>query len=143
MARTDEAAAWFHAVYSAVQEIPRGRVTSYSHIATLLGRPQCPRQVGVCLKHLPSATGDANENFNSDNVPWQRVINAKGRISPRGPSGATSQAAALRREGVEVGRGGLGEFTVDFATYGWFPEELPSQLGEEGGNDSDSEGVDA
>ncbi|KAK5017879.1 Alkyltransferase-like protein 1 [Cryomyces antarcticus] len=61
----------------------------------------------------------------------------------RGPSGATSQAAALRREGVEVGRGSLGEFTVDFATYGWFPEELPSQLGEEGGNDSDSEGVDA
>ncbi|KFG86097.1 MGMT family protein [Metarhizium anisopliae] len=28
MARSDEAAAFFHAVYSAVQEIPRGKVTS-------------------------------------------------------------------------------------------------------------------
>ena len=44
----------------------------------------------------------------------------------RGPSGASRQAAALRQEGVEVGRGHLGEFTVDFGTYGWFPSRLPS-----------------
>jgi len=28
---------WFSAVYRAVQEIPHGKVTSYGHIATLLG----------------------------------------------------------------------------------------------------------
>ena len=38
MARSDEAEWWFNAVYAAVQEIPRGRVTSYVHIARLLGR---------------------------------------------------------------------------------------------------------
>lgn len=35
--RSDEAQAFFHAVYSAVQEIPPGKVTSYGHIAKLVG----------------------------------------------------------------------------------------------------------
>ena len=38
MARSDEAEWWFNAVYEAVQEIPYGKVTSYGHIARLLGR---------------------------------------------------------------------------------------------------------
>lgn len=37
MARSDEAQAFFHAVYSAVQEIPHGKVTTYGHIAALVG----------------------------------------------------------------------------------------------------------
>lgn len=41
---------------------------------------QRPRQVGVCMKHLPH---DEDAMFNSSNVPWQRVINSKGAVSPR------------------------------------------------------------
>jgi methylated-DNA-protein-cysteine methyltransferase-like protein len=37
MARSDEAEAFFHAVYRAIQEIPHGKVTSYGHIARLIG----------------------------------------------------------------------------------------------------------
>lgn len=37
MPRTDEAEWWFNAVYSTIQQIPPGRVTSYGHIAILLG----------------------------------------------------------------------------------------------------------
>ena len=37
MARTDEAEAFFHAVYEVTQKIPFGRVTTYGHIAALLG----------------------------------------------------------------------------------------------------------
>lgn len=37
MPRSDEAAAFFSAVYLAVQEVPPGRVTSYGHIAKLIG----------------------------------------------------------------------------------------------------------
>lgn len=37
MPQSEEAAAWFAAVYQAVQEIPHGKVTSYGHIATLVG----------------------------------------------------------------------------------------------------------
>ena len=35
--RSDEAEWWFNAVYEAVQEVPVGRVTTYGHIARLLG----------------------------------------------------------------------------------------------------------
>lgn len=38
MTRSDEAEWWFTAVYQAIQEIPYGKVTSYGHIARLLGR---------------------------------------------------------------------------------------------------------
>ena len=51
-------------------------------------------------------------------------------VSRRGPGGATRQAAVLRREGVVVGSGHLGELTVDFGTYGWFPSLLPSEEAE-------------
>jgi alkylated DNA nucleotide flippase Atl1 len=37
MTRSDEAEAFFFAVYSAIQEIPPGKVTSYRHIAKLIG----------------------------------------------------------------------------------------------------------
>lgn len=37
MARSDEAESFFHAVYSAIQEIPPGKVTNYGHIARLIG----------------------------------------------------------------------------------------------------------
>lgn len=37
MPRSEEAEAWANAVYAAIQEIPYGKVTSYGHIALLLG----------------------------------------------------------------------------------------------------------
>ncbi|KAF2733081.1 MGMT family protein, partial [Polyplosphaeria fusca] len=132
--RSEEAWAWYSAVYEAIQEIPHGRVTSYAHIARL---------VGVCLKHLPSPSTDPSKKsatWHSDNVPWQRVINARGGISPRGPSGASRQAAALRAEGVEVEQGAMGEFTVSFSKYGWFPDMLPSEEGQvESSDDEEAE----
>ncbi|KAE8151557.1 hypothetical protein BDV25DRAFT_138692 [Aspergillus avenaceus] len=106
MPRTDEAEHWFAAVYSAVQEIPRGKVTSYGHIACLLGYPQRPRQVGICLKHLPSNPEEE-------------------------PGSAERQAEVLRAEGVEVRTDAMGESSVDFAQFGWFPEILPSELEED------------
>ncbi|KAM7203983.1 hypothetical protein V8F33_001954 [Rhypophila sp. PSN 637] len=152
MARSDEAAAFFHAVYSAVQEIPPGKVTSYGHIAKLIGTPasgcvlltlpaaaQRPRQVGVCLKHLPS---DPGARFNHDNVPWQRVINSKGIISPRSvPAATLNQATALQAEGVTVTTSAMGELMVDLREYGWFPRSLPSEANE-GLEDSSSDDSD-
>ncbi|TAQ84703.1 hypothetical protein B7494_g6977 [Chlorociboria aeruginascens] len=143
MPRSDEAQAFYHAVYSAIQEIPYGKVTSYGHIALLIGTPQRPRQVGICLKHLPSSTttttasnadddpdpNPAEARFHDANVPWQRVISAKGTISPRNhPSGAANQASALRAEGITVTTSAMGELMVDFREYGWFPRVLPSDI---------------
>jgi len=137
--QSEEAQWWFQAVYSAIQEIPRGKVTSYAHIALLLGYPRRARQVGVCLKHLPTYDPTDPEKFffHGDNVPWQRVINAKGGISPRGDDGlaANRQAEKLREEGVEVNEArGIESQSVDLGRFGWFPKRLPS---EENDDDSD------
>ncbi|KAL1952665.1 hypothetical protein VTO42DRAFT_4547 [Malbranchea cinnamomea] len=129
MPRSDEAEWWFNAVYDAVQQIPHGRVTSYGHIATLLGHPQRSRQVGICLKHLPAA--DSGQFYHAANVPWQRVINVRGMISHRGPGSAARQAAALEAEGVTVQSDSMGEFYVDLGRYGWFPRRLPREEEEE------------
>lgn len=48
------------------------------------------------------------------------------------PTGSQDQAAALRAEGVTVTTGALGELMVDFGEFGWFPEALPSEEGEDG-----------
>lgn len=52
----------------------------------------------------------------------------------RGPGGAARQAAALRQERVTVDDGNLGELSIDFTIYGWFPGRLPSEGA--GGNGS-------
>ena len=48
----------------------------------------------------------------------------------RGTNGAANHETVLAQEGVEITRGSLGERTVDFRVYGWFPNELPSRQAE-------------
>ncbi|KAL4940174.1 hypothetical protein BDV06DRAFT_213704 [Aspergillus oleicola] len=140
MPRSEEAELWFSAVYHTVRLIPYGRVTSYGHIAALLGEPKRPRQVGICLKHLPHP--DSGEHFHSGNVPWQRVVNSKGMISHRGPGSAARQAERLRDEGVTVDSDSMGEFYVDFGRFGWFPVEMPDDVLETGDVDAEENGND-
>ncbi len=133
---------WFQAVYSAVQQIPHGKCTNYGHIALLVGFPRRARQVGVCLKHLPSYDPEDPEKFffHDRNVPWQRVVNSKGGISPRGDGGAAAnrQAEKLRDEGVDVEDArGVEEMTVDLGRFGWFPERLPRGESEDEDEDED------
>ncbi|KIL00153.1 hypothetical protein PAXRUDRAFT_821942 [Paxillus rubicundulus Ve08.2h10] len=87
----------FHAaVYHVTRQIPPQRVTSYSHIAKLIGMPRHSRHVGQALKFLSPDVAPP--------VPWHRVISAAGTISSRGPGtdGAHRQREALEAEGVEV-----------------------------------------
>ncbi|KAF8649122.1 hypothetical protein AX16_006003 [Volvariella volvacea WC 439] len=112
----------FHAaVYDAVRRIPHGRVTSYGHIAKLIGMPRYSRHVGQALKFLPADQNQGNP------VPWQRVISSSGTISSRGPGtdGAQRQREALEAEGVDVVEGRTGELRIDLSVYGWFPQSLP------------------
>ncbi|KAF8329744.1 MGMT family protein, partial [Cantharellus anzutake] len=104
----------FHAqVYRIVRLIPFGRVTSYGHIALLVGLPRHARHVGNALKWLGPGT----------DVPWHRVIASSGQISSRGPgtNGAAHQRDALVEEDVEVDEVVGGTFRVSLARYGWFP----------------------
>lgn len=52
-----------------------------------------------------------------DGLPWQRVIGAGGRISPRRGGGTEVQRALLRREGVRFKASGV----VDLERYVWSP----------------------
>ena len=91
-------------IWSVVKKIPRGRVATYGQIATLAGLDGHARQVGYALHNLPGAS----------DVPWHRVINARGEISPRTTSDSHElQRLLLEAEGVEFtldGRVDLGRF---------------------------------
>jgi methylated-DNA-protein-cysteine methyltransferase-like protein len=79
-------------VYEVVRRVPRGRLTTYGDVATVLGSPRVARQVGWALAALGADRPD---------VPWHRVINAKGRISHRGDTWrAEDQRLRLAAEGV-------------------------------------------
>ena len=95
-------------IYAVVQRIPRGRVATYGQIASLAGLGGHARQVGYALHALPHGT----------RVPWHRVINAQGRVSPRAnPDYVTIQHALLEAEGVEIGPGDR----VSLKRFGWKP----------------------
>ena len=95
------------AVYAVVREIPRGRVVTYGQVAAFLGHPRAARAVGTALAHLPKPLARI--------VPWQRVINASGRISIRGDVLRPDlQRQLLELEGV-LFRGGR----VDLKRFRW------------------------
>jgi methylated-DNA-protein-cysteine methyltransferase-like protein len=77
-------------IYAVVRRIPKGRVATYGQIAELAGLPRQARQVGYALAALTDTR-----------VPWHRVINARGEISPRADPGPERiQRVLLEREGV-------------------------------------------
>lgn len=84
-------------IYNVVQRIPRGRVATYGQIAELAGLPGQARQVGYALHAL---TGD-------EDVPWHRVLNAKGTVSSRSEPGVENiQRQMLEREGISFDSAG-------------------------------------
>jgi methylated-DNA-protein-cysteine methyltransferase related protein len=83
----------YQAIYRVVRRIPKGRVATYGQVASLAGLAGHARQVGYALHALPTGTL----------VPWHRVVNAAGRISPRAtPGGELVQRLLLEKEGVRV-----------------------------------------
>lgn len=103
---------FFDHVYAVARRVPRGRVTTYGAIAAMLGQPRAARAVGFALNALK----DRADDDDAADVPWQRVINAQGRISiVNREFGAAEQAARLRAEGVEVSD----ELRIDLDRYAW------------------------
>jgi len=86
-----------------------GKVATYGQIATLAGYPGQARQVGYALNSLPDDL----------DIPWQRVINAKGQISPRAnPIFEEIQQQILESEGIFFGP----QDRVDLKKFQWKPE---------------------
>lgn len=90
---------FYDQVYVVVRQIPRGQVTSYGRIASMLGAPNAARAVGYALRALK----DKGEDPAYADIPWQRVVNGQGRISiVNREYGAELQAELLRSEGIIV-----------------------------------------
>jgi len=94
-------------IYQMVRRIPRGKVTTYGRIAELVGGCT-PRMVGYAMAALKQGM--------APDVPWQRVINAKRKISVHGDGiGNAMQRSLLEEEGVHFDSEGR----VDFSRFGW------------------------
>ncbi len=109
-------------VYKIVREIPSARVMTYGQIADILGEGYTARTVGYVMHAAET-----------ENVPWQRVINSQGGCS----TGKillpyNVQQKILEDEGVIFNDKGK----CDLEKYRWFPEgfepeddEQPSLFG--------------
>ena len=101
-------ASTYQKIYRIVRRIPRGRVATYGQVAALAGLQGHARQVGYALHALPD----------SQRIPWQRVVNARGEISLRaGSDNDRLQRILLEEEGVRFARSGR----IDLERFRWRP----------------------
>jgi len=100
------AAGSYPRIYAVVRRIPHGRVATYGQVAALAGLAGRARQVGYALHALPEGS----------TLPWHRVINARGEVSPRAEPGREGyQRFLLEEEEVEFDLAGR----VDLERFGW------------------------
>ena len=77
-----------------VSQIPAGKVMTYGQVAQCVGEGTA-RLVGMALSSLPKGSS----------IPWHRVVNAKGGISPRANSQSSlEQIQRLLGEGLQFNR---------------------------------------
>ena len=88
--------------------IPPGMVTTYGLIASSAGNRRGARQV---LRIL-CASAEKYE------LPWHRVVNRDGQISPRASMGHLWQRQLLEEEGVAFDEEGK----IDLNIYLWHPD---------------------
>ena len=109
----------YQRIYQVVRLIPAGKVATYGQVAELAGLFGKPRVVGYALYRVAP----------DDDVPWQRVINAKGEISTSAFRDGNDdlQRILLEEEGIEFEKN-----KVDFGKYRWQPpRELIDELAEQ------------
>lgn len=93
-------------IYEVIRRVPEGRVATYGQVASVAGLPGHARQVGYAL----------HASRPEDGLPWHRIVNAKGEISPRSEPGYEGlQRAMLEAEGVELGATGR----IDLKRFRW------------------------
>lgn len=98
-------------IYAIVRQIPVGRVATYGQIADLAGLYGQARLVGYALYRVDMATSD---------IPWHRVINAKGEVSLSPFRHGTDhlQQSLLEAEGIRFNANGK----VNLRDYLWQPD---------------------
>ena len=106
---------FYDRVYAFLRTIPPGSVVTYGQVALELGAPAAARAVGYALNALNTSGAPAD-------VPWWRVINARGEISLKGRgAGADLQRTLLESEGIAFSAEGH----IDLERYRWWPTGKP------------------
>ena len=105
-------------VSAVVACIPHGRLCTYGQVADWIGAYGCARQVGWALRRLSLPS----------QIPWQRVVNAQGRISMSLSREGSDwmQRELLIAEGIPVDLEGR----LPLKRFLWSPDE--GQLAEMG-----------
>jgi len=102
-------------VIQLIRQIPAGKVATYGQIAKLAGKPQGSRGVAWIL-HSSSTVHQ---------LPWHRVLNAKGKISfEAGTHNFRQQKKRLENEGVVVSVNGQ----LSLAKYQWKKKEPKKKI---------------
>ncbi len=94
-----------------MKQIPPGKVMTYGQVAHQAGSPRGARQVVRILHSMSS----------SQNLPWQRVINAKGEIGFNDTEAYSEQRAMLKEEGIIFEKNGK----INLEKYRHYPLEEP------------------
>ncbi len=95
----------YERIYAWIRLVPEGKVVTYGQVAD---------SVGGCSARMVGYAMAALKGGRDPDVPWQRVINAQGRISMFG-IGSAIQRALLEDEGVVFNDQGV----IDLGTYRW------------------------
>ncbi|MBF2087512.1 MAG: methylated-DNA--[protein]-cysteine S-methyltransferase [Synechococcales cyanobacterium K44_A2020_017] len=97
-------------IYAIVRQIPPGQVATYGQVAELANYPRQARLVGYALYRVAIAS----------DIPWHRVINAKGAVSesPFRQGSDQRQRSLLEQEGIEFSKAGI----INLRRYRWQPE---------------------
>jgi methylated-DNA-protein-cysteine methyltransferase related protein len=90
-----------------IKAIPKGKVMTYGQIATLAGSPRGARQV-VRILHSMS---------DKYQLPWHRVINAKGEVGIQDEELFIEQKFRLESEGIKFN----GDRKINLERYQYLP----------------------
>ncbi len=100
-------------VWNMVRQIPPGKVATYGQIARLVGPP-----VGVNMDYFAAFgarwVGGAMAAC-PEGIPWQRVVNAQGKISLNRSGGYSEQHRLLEEEGIVFDD----RERIDLKRFGW------------------------
>jgi methylated-DNA-protein-cysteine methyltransferase related protein len=100
-------------VWKIVQQIPPGKVCSYGRVASFIPPPpgmDPPDYQAFGARWVGGAMANSPEG-----VPWQRVVNAQGKISLKPGRGYEQQRQLLIEEGIEFDQRGR----IDLERFGW------------------------
>ena len=96
-------------IYQIVRLIPKGRVSTYGHVAAAIGMKSGARVVGYAMNHA---------HGQKPKVPAHRVVNSKGLLTGKAHFGPGDEMAnALRKEGIKI----IDDQVQDFKKLLWDP----------------------